>query len=197
MSDTQLPVTTPAPSVECDTRPAVTEQPSELALREYDHLRGQERDIMQSLFGVGAGAISLLSLFSAVPGYGVIIVPLILGCLARYLRGGAITLRTIRPYLREFETRYGHQGYECYYDDLDMKEHGSRSKAVRDILLLCELLTVVVVSLHSQSDNPQVALLMSVITILIVAVSLVVTWRWMKTPPKPRKKEAAEGRAAA
>jgi hypothetical protein len=163
----------------------------ELALREYDQLRGQERDIMQSRFQVWAGAITLLSLLSVVPGYAIAIGPLIVAAMACYVRGGETTLRTIRPYLREFEARYQYQGYERYYDCLEIKSHGSSAKAVRDTLLLCELLMAAIVALRLWEGRPPLVeiVLVSTLTILITGVALRATWVWMKTPPKPRPRQ--------
>jgi hypothetical protein len=128
------------------------------------------------------------------PGYAIIIGPLVLAGMARYIRGGEMALRIIRPYLRAFEKRYGYQGYECYYDTLDVGGHGSGVKAVRNMLWLCEVLSAAIVGLRLWSDRPSLLAIITVsgIATLIAGAAMWVTWQWMKTPPKPRPKQPGQ-----
>ncbi len=165
---------------------------AELAMREYDQLRGQESSIVQGRFQAAVGALTILSLLAVVPGYALAIGPLMLVGIARYVRGGEASLRIVRAYLREFEIRYGYQGYEVFYDSLDhSKRKGGAVKAVRDILLLCQCLMFVMVSVRLWEDRVSLAtgVAIAVITAAITGVSMWLTWRWMKTPPKPRRKK--------
>jgi hypothetical protein len=174
----------------------------ELALREIDTLRGQERDIMQARYQALVGSVTLVSVFSfflAVPGtagYALAVCPWLIACIARYAGGGETSLRIIRLYLRHTEKRYDYRGYEQFYDLLDIKQHGGGVKGLLTILLLLETLASSFVVLRLWGEHERLSLALMIITSSVIAIleasAMVATWVWLQPPPKPQFKEAAQ-----
>lgn len=169
---------------------------AELALREYDLLRGQERDLMNNRFQIWAGAITLVSLLSLVaapgiPGYAIAIGPFLLAFMGRYAGGCESSLRVIRSYLRVFEKRYGYMGYEHYYDSLVITRHGGGRLGLRDTLLLNEAAITIILAVRVWADHwPVVAMIIAmIVAVSIGAGAARATWIWLGEPAKPIKKQ--------
>jgi len=156
----------------------------ELAKLEYEALRAEERDRMNARLQVWTiflslvGAFGLVSVQSGAVAYVAGLFPLLACCLARHVRHSEDALRLIRKYLYQIEKSVGYVGYEHFTRCQPRTTHGGYLDALRDALLVTQLLALAVVVLRLTSD--QVTLLITIPVIGLEVAAMFLTWRWLK-----------------
>lgn len=156
----------------------------QLEILEYEALRAEERDRMNGRLQIWVIYLSLVSAFGVVSvqaglvAYVVGLFPFLASCLARHVRHSEDALKQVRKYLHELEKRLEYQGYECFSRSLVRPSHGGYLDALRDALLITQLLALVVVAIHLTSDH--IALFLIVPIVALAASPMYFTWRWLR-----------------
>jgi hypothetical protein len=175
------------PSAHCQGVLSLKESnmPSEdLAKLEYEVLRAEERDRMNARLQVWTiflslvGAFGLVSVQSGTVAYVAALFPLLACCLARHVRHSEDALRVIRKYLYQIEKRADYEGYEHFTRCQPRTTHGGYLDALRDALLITQLLALAVVVIRLALDHFSLLIIVAVIAVELFAAAL--TWRWLK-----------------
>lgn len=155
----------------------------ELAKLEYEALRYEERDRMNArlqfwvIFLLLASAFSSFSVQSSNVAYAVALFPPLVMCLARYVNHSEGVLRQIRKYLYKTEKDTGYEGYEHFSRCQSRTGHGGYLDALRDALLMTQLLAVGVVVFRLMLDH------MALVIVPIAGIeigAMVLTWIWLR-----------------
>jgi hypothetical protein len=160
----------------------------DLAKLEYEALRTEERDRMNGrlqIWGIFlslVGAFGFISTQAGTVAYVATLFPFLACCLARHVRHSEDALRLIRKYLYQMEQATGYEGYEHFTRTAPRSTHGGYLDALRDALLITQLLALAVVVLRLLSDQITWWIIVPVIGLEMVA--LVFTWRWLKKETK-------------
>jgi hypothetical protein len=158
--------------------------PEELAKLEYEALRAEERDRMNArlqiwtIFLSLVGAFGFVSVQSGIVAYVAALFPFLACCLARHVRHSEDALRILRKYLYQIEKEAGYSGYESFTRSQPRTTHGGYLDALRDALLITQLLALTIVVLRLVTDHFSLLIILSGISLEVVAMCL--TWRWLK-----------------
>lgn len=156
----------------------------ELSKLEYEALRNEERDRMNArlqfwvIFLLLASAFSSFSVQGGIVAYVVGVFPLLAMCLARYVNHSEGVLKQIRKYLYQREKEANYEGYEHFSRCQPRSTHGGYLDALRDALLMTQLLAVGVVVFRLVQDH--IAVVAIVPTMGIEMGAIVLTWMWLK-----------------
>jgi hypothetical protein len=156
----------------------------QLEVLEYEALRAEERDRMNARLQVWTiflslvGAFGLVSVQSGPVAYVAGLFPLLACCLARHVRHSEDALRLIRKYLYQIEKTASYEGYEHFTRCQSRTTHGGYLDALRDALLVTQLLALTVVVLRLVTDHLSLLIILPVIGLEVAAMFL--TWHWLK-----------------
>ena len=158
---------------------------------EYEAVQQEKRDKLNSrgqvwslLVGL-VGAFGLASVQSGGVVYVVVLYPLLAWCVARYALHSERVLDQLKAYLLQVEVQAGYSGYEHFNTSYGRRGGGGHLKALRDAILLTDMLagTVVVWRLLVESEY--------VLAVLVVAGVLIVllgTWHFLHNGSLEREK---------
>lgn len=155
----------------------------ELALKEYEALQAEKRDRMQTRLQVWSvfiglvGAFGLASLQTGLTGYVLVLYPLLGACVARYSGHNETVIEKLKSYLHIFEQTHGYRGYEQYNREVRHARSGNQVKALRDALILTEMLATIVIVIRLLNDH---LILLTVGVIVMELVAIVGTWQWLR-----------------
>jgi hypothetical protein len=156
----------------------------DLAKLEYEALRSEERDRMNArlqiwtIFLSLVGAFGLVSVQSGNLAYVAALFPFLACCLAKHVRHSEDALKLIRKYLYQIEKKAGYQGYEFFTRSQPRTTHGSYLDALRDALIITQVLATSVVIIRLASDHAMLLIILPIISVEVLAMFL--TWRWLK-----------------
>jgi hypothetical protein len=162
----------------------MVEHMEDLAKLEYEALRAEERDRMNARLQVWGIFLSLVGAFGFVSAqagtvaYVAALFPFLASCLARHVRHSEDALCLIRKYLYHMEKATNYQGYEQFTRTVPRSTYGGYLDALRDALLITQLLALAVVVLRLASDQMTLWIILPVVGLEIIA--LLLTWRWLK-----------------
>jgi hypothetical protein len=159
-------------------------QSEDIAKLEYEALQAEGRDRMNARLQVWTIFLSLVLAFglagvqSGPAAYVAGLFPVLACCLARHVRHSEDALRQVRKYLYQVEKAASYEGYEHYSRCQPRATHGGYLDALRDALLVTQMLALAVVVIRLASD--QVTLLIIVPVIGLEVAAMFLTWRWLK-----------------
>jgi hypothetical protein len=84
----------------------------------------------------------------------------------------------IRKYLYQIEVRFSYEGYEHFTRTVPRATHGGYLDALRDALLITQLLALTIVVLRLVTDHFSVSIILATIAVELFAAAQ--TWRWLK-----------------
>lgn len=158
--------------------------PEKLAEMEYEALQQEKRDKLNSRLQVWSllvglvGASGVASVQSGAVAYVVLLYPLVAACVARYAGHSESVLNQVKAYLTELEKRAGYSGYEHFNKATKRKNVGGHMRALRDAILLTDVLAVVAVVLRAFTDGLYT---LAVLVLLAALVVLVMTCKWLNS----------------
>jgi len=157
--------------------------PEKLAELEFEALQQEKRDKLNSRLQVWSllvglvGAFGVASVQSGSVAYVVALYPLLAACVARYAGHSESVLDQVKSYLIAIEQQAEYCGYEQYNKSSGRKGVGGHMVALRDAILLTDVLASIVVVLRLLSDGqPWLAIL----SIGLFAVTMILTCRWLR-----------------
>jgi hypothetical protein len=157
--------------------------PERLAELEYEACQSEKRDRMNARLQVWSiliglvGAFGVASFQAGAVGYVVALYPLLAACVARHSGHSEGVLEQIKAYLHLQEEDAGYSGYEHFNKSFRRRGVGSHMMALRDAIVLTDLLAVGVVVVRLVADQ-QVALVVGVLAVEVAA--MVLTLRWLR-----------------
>lgn len=157
--------------------------PERLAELEYEALQQEKRDKLNARLQVWSllvglvGASGVVSTQGGAVVYAVLLYPLIAACVARYAGHSESVLNQVKAYLLDLEKRAGYSGYEHYNKTSGRRGVGNHMKALRDAILLTDVLAVAVVLWRVVTDGRY---LLAGLIILGALVVIAVTCRWLE-----------------
>ena len=158
--------------------------PERMAEMEFEALQQEKRDKLNARLQVWSllvglvGASGVASVQSGAIAYIVLLYPLVAACVARYAGHSESVLNQVKAYLLELEKRAGYVGYEQFNKSNGRKGVGNHMRALRDAILLTDVLAVLAVVLRLFADGLYV---WAVLVVLAALVVLVVTCRWVNS----------------
>lgn len=164
--------------------------PERLAELEFEALQQEKRDKLNNRLQVWSllvglvGASGVASVQSGAVAYVVLLYPLVAACVARYAGHSESVLNQVKAYIFELETRAGYSGYEQFNKSCKRKTVGSHMTALRDAILLTDVLAVVAVVIRMFSDGLYV---LAAFVLLAALVVLVQTCRWLNSGKEAAK----------
>jgi hypothetical protein len=157
---------------------------SRMAEMEFEALQQEKRDKLNNRLQVWSllvglvGASGVASVQSGAVAYVVLLYPLVAACVARYAGHSESVLNQVKAYLLELEKRAGYVGYEQFNKSNGRKGVGAHMRALRDAILLTDVLAVVAVVLRMFSDGLYI---LAALVLLVALVVLVVTCHWLNS----------------
>jgi hypothetical protein len=165
---------------------------------ELSGLQQEKRDRMNARWQVWSLLFALVSGFglASVQGgdipYLVALYPLIAMCIARFTAHSETVLDQIKAYLREVEKKHNFAGYEQFNLISGRKGVGSHQKALRDALLITEMLASVAAAYRLYDHG---LLLAAILVAAIDLVASIATLLYLRKPTSgcSQAKEGADG----
>lgn len=156
---------------------------AELERMEFDALQSEKRDKMNarlqiwSLFFGLVSAFGLVSIQTNAISYLVALYPILALCLARHAGHSESVLDQIKDYLQQVEKSSGYDGYERYNRLNTRRSVGGHKKALRDALLLTELLATVTAAIRLIINQ---LLPIAVLITIVEIVAVLLTSRFLR-----------------
>jgi hypothetical protein len=157
--------------------------PEQLAELDYEACQQEKRDklnsrlqVWQLLIGL-VGAFGLASIQAGGVAYVVCLYPLLAACVARYAGHSEGVLGQLKAYLLKVECSSDYSGYETFNKASKRAGAGSHMRALRDAILLTDLLAAAVVELRLLADG---WLWLAVLMAVVVSAVMIVTCHWLK-----------------
>jgi hypothetical protein len=149
---------------------------------EYQALQQEKRDKLNARLQIWSLLLALVSGFgiaslqSGIVGYVVALYPLLAFCVARYAAHSEAVLDQVKAYLLALEQDLNHQGYEHFNKQHKLMQSvsGGHKKALRDAIVLTDVLAVVAVLVRLQVAGWWV---LGVLVALENVVVVLGTWR--------------------
>jgi hypothetical protein len=163
---------------DCLRGQAVLENIAEL---DYEAAQAEKRDKLNSrlqiwsLFVALVGGFGLASLQTGSVSYVVALFPFLAACIARYAGHSELVLDQVKRYLYRVEEASNYSGYE-HFNVVSKPTRpgvGNHMRALRDALVLTEILAVVVVVARLVADHlPVLAVVIAIVEVLAIGATL-------------------------
>jgi hypothetical protein len=154
--------------------------PDKLAELDYEAAQSEKRDRLNgrlqtwSLLVALVGGFGLASLQSGTVSYVIALFPLLASCVARNTGHSEAVLDELKAYLLRVEQESGYGGYEVYNRSYKQRSSGGHKKALRDALVMLEVLATVVVVVRLAGDHMVFfAVIVAVAEILAIVATVV------------------------
>lgn len=154
-----------------------------LAQLDYEAAQAEKRDKLNarlqiwSLFVALVGGFGLASLQSGSVSYVVALFPLLAACIARYAGHSETVLDRVKAYLLQVEQQSHYSGYESFNRSCKRRSSGGHKKALRDALVLTEVLATGVVVVRLAADHlPVLAGVALAVELLAIAATVHFLW---------------------
>jgi len=158
--------------------------PERLAELEFEALQQEKRDKLNARLQVWSllvglvGASGVASVQSGAVAYVVLLYPLVAACVARYAGHSESVLNQVKAYILQLEKQAGYVGYEQFNRSNGRKTVGGHMIALRDAILLTDVLAVLAVVLRMFSDGLYI---LAALVLVVALVVLVMTCRWLNS----------------
>jgi len=159
-------------------------KPEQFAEMEYQALQQEKRDKLNSRLQIWSllvglvGASGVASVQSGAVAYVVLLYPLVAACVARHAGHSESVLNQVKAYLLELEKRAGYVGYEQFNKSNGRRGVGNHMRALRDAILLTDVLAVAVVVWRMIADSWYVP---AALVLVVALVVVVMTCRWLNS----------------
>lgn len=163
--------------------------PSRLAELEFEALQQEKRDKLNSRLQVWSllvglvGASGVASVQSGSIAYVVLLYPLLAACVARYAGHSECVLNQVKAYLLQLEQKAGYSGYEQFNKLSKRKTVGDHMRALRDAVLITDVLAVLAVVVRMFSDG---LYMLAVLVVLAALAVIMVTCKWLNSGKERR-----------
>jgi hypothetical protein len=157
--------------------------PERLTEMEYEACQAEKRDKMNSRLQVWQlligliGAFGLASIQAGAVVYVVCLYPLLAACIARHVGHSEGILKQLKAYLLKVEYGCDYSGYETFNKASKRVGSGNHMRALRDAILLTDLLAAAVVEVRLLADG---WLWLAVMMAMVVSVVMIVTCHWLR-----------------
>jgi fatty acid desaturase len=160
--------------------------PEKLAELDYEAAQAEKRDKLNTRLQVWSllialvGGFGLASVQAGSVSSVVALFPLLGACVARYAGHSESVLDQVKAYLLQIEQESGYCGYESYNRMVKRRVSGGHKKALRDALVLMEVLATVAVVVRLAAAS----LIFLAVTVLVVEIlAIIATVAFLREVP--------------
>ncbi|PZW23900.1 hypothetical protein EI42_04823 [Thermosporothrix hazakensis] len=152
-----------------------------LAEMDYEAAQSEKRDKLNgrlqvwSLLIALVGAFGLASVQSGSIAYIVGVLPLLVACLARYVRHSEAVLDQVKEYLFQKELELKYTGYECWRVKHKQAKSGEHLRAFRSCAVLIDVIATGSLAIRLAEHS----IVLSVVVVFLEALVICLTCYWL------------------